>query len=329
MLIRQPCNEKETIFKNELNLEGLQNAVRALPKEDREIIEKFWGLTGGPNHSKKLTQSNMKDVAFKEMCSQAIISLRKLLRLDYIVMYDLSTKAQIDRVSKKFYKNALEISDIECIKYLMAFFVFADNGPKMSFEEEPMEIDGDLKDNFFFDEYEVLTQMCKEIINYPDNSINIELLISLFEMMDFKDSLAIKKTVGIEISKDLEHIVAISRNAIIQNVRDFKAEDVEPVKMVSRIRELKERVFPYGPWEVVTKLILGTDQGSIELEALFEELSKIRNDWSLIANFKTGQKTLKTSKEIRTLNVYTIGGLEFTDSYEVMFLYLERALLGR
>ena len=40
--------------------------------------------------------------------------------------------------------------------------------------------------------------------------------------------------------------------------------------------------------------------------------------------FKTRTKSIKVSNGIRTLDVYEIKGIEFTDIYEIMFLYLER-----
>lgn len=311
--IRQPSDSKNKSC--QVKLDGLQEAVQKLPKTEREKIEKFWGLTGGPNHSKRLGRSKSKDLAYREMRNMAILSLGKLLTLDYLTIYDPGVSMRINLLAKKVNKNGLEISDIECVKYLMAFLVYADNGPKMSFENSPMSVDTDLNGAFFLDEYEVLNEMYGELSKYPDNTINLKLLISFFEMFDFKDMLIIKKSMGIEIPKETLP-------------KGFKFEDIESAKTVAGVRELKERVFPCGAWEVATTLILGNTNGKINLGNFMEELDSIRKDWAKVAKFKNGEKTLKTTRELRTLNVYNIGGLEFTDAYEVMFLYLERNLIA-
>jgi len=320
--VRQPGEKSAKSFRA-INMGGLQKAVQALPKKDREIVEKFWGLTGGPNHSKKMLRRDTKDVAYNEMCSKAIVSARKLLSLDYVIIFDDSVKGLIRLIGKKVNKNRINISDIDCAKLLMGFFIYIDNGPKMSFETMPMSIDTKLNGSFWFDEYEVLEQMSQEVEKYPDNSINLKLLISIFETMDFNDMLSIKKSMSIEINNYFKNLQVITMNVGIETVKDFTSEDVEIVRTVSSIRELKERVFPYGAWDVTSALILGNHDGKINLSEFYAILNTIRNDWSKIADFKTGHKELRVYNGIRTLNIYSIGGLEFTDIAEVMFLYSE------
>lgn len=312
LLIRQADEGRR---KPILKLDGLQKAVRALEKEDRERIERFWGLTGGTDHSKKFGRISSKDVAFIEMSKNAVLSLRKLLTLDYLVMYDAVVGKQIDLIAKKVNFAGLEISDKECVKYLMAFFIYAENGPKMSFEEDPMSIDEDLNESFIFDECEILNQMWGEFERYEDNSINIRLLVSFFEMLDFKDMLTVKKSIGIEINKGC--------------LPDgFKLEDIESVRTVGEIRKLKETMFPYGAWNVVTDLILCGPESNLDMDDFLLKLNSIRKDWSKVTEYKTGEKNLQTGSDLRTLSIYNIGGLEFTDIYEVMFIYLERNLIA-
>lgn len=324
-LTRQQSDRDESGSKLQVNLAKLQRAIRALPKEDRENVEKFWGLTGGPNHSKKLMLSNPKDVAFFEMRNKAVSSLRKLLTLDYLVMYDDNLKVLINTVSRKVNKSGLTISDIEITKLLMAFSIYFENGPKLVFEADPMVIDTSLNGGLLFDEQEVLSQICKEIQMLPDESINLKLLMSLFEMIDFQDMLAIKKSIGIEISKFFEKLQFIKKGQGIQNINDFTPEDIETVKSVTRIRKLKERMFPYGEWKVTTELILGNLDKRSNLESFKDALAKKKenNIVKKIEGFKTTQtRQIRTTKGIHTLYVYQIGELEFTDPQEIDFLYL-------
>ena len=73
---------------------------------------------------------------------------------------------------------------------------------------------------------------------------------------------------------------------------------------------------------------MGNTNGKLKLEEFKKNLDEIRKDWSKIEKFKCGQKELRTTGELRKLNVYNIGGLEFTDIYEVMFLYVERNVIA-
>lgn len=297
----------KTLFK--VNFDCLENAVRNLPREDRKNVEKFWGLTGGPNHSRKLGISN--DIAFIQMRDVAISSMKKLFDLDYVFMYDEHLKAIVGQLMKKIKKDGIQISDLDAIKYLLMFLVVLQNGPKMSFEEDPMSIDTACKDNFMFDEYAVIERAYKKLKDWPDNCISLKLIKGMLEMLDFKDILSVQKSFGIPIPKE----------AILIG---YRYEEIETILSFGQMRNFKERVFSFGDWEVTTSLIFGNKDGEIKLGKFAECLNEIRKDWSKIAKFKTGQKKLRTSREIRTLDVYNIGGLEFTDIYEVMFLYLER-----
>ena len=70
-----------------VKLEGLEKAIKALPKNDRENIEKFWGLTGGVNHSKKIGILKLYDTAFNEMRRAAMDSISLLNEIDSLCLY--------------------------------------------------------------------------------------------------------------------------------------------------------------------------------------------------------------------------------------------------
>lgn len=294
--------------KTRVNLEGLKKAIWALPKEDRENIEKFWGLTGGPNHSKKIAHLNIKDVAYIQMRNKALQSFSKLDKLDLASMYDESVQTLTNLVIKKVNKNGLpDISDMECVKYLIAFFILVENGPKMSFEKDLMQVDTRVDKMCYVDEYEALNELAKELKEFPDNSINLGLVKSVLESLDFKDCVVIQKSFGME------------------STDTFRSDEIQILDTFSRIRAFKEKVFGYGAWEVTCGLVLGYD---VNLKEFWKAIDILRKDWSKMDDFKTSQKNLQTVSETRTLNVYSIGGLEFTDPYEVMVLYLERNLIA-
>lgn len=315
--VRQQGSKK--MLKSRTNLNGLQKAIMLLPKEHRENIEKFWGLTGGPNHSKRMSCRGVKDMAYFEMMNKSIKSLEHLRKLDYTSIYDESVYTLINLINQKLNKDGISgVSDLECAKYLLAFFVVVQNGPKMSFEIDLMTVETKVDKLCYLDEYEALHQVCQELKDVPDHSINMGLVKSIFDMMDLKDCVAIQKSFGIDFTRHFGPDETEILNA-------FQSDKTEDIHTFGQIRSFKERAFEYGAWDVTYQLIIGSP---VELEEFMKKIEILHRDWSKISDFKTSQKNLRTSSSTRTLDVYSIGGLEFTDPYEVMFLYLERNLIA-
>ena len=301
------------------SLANLQKAIESLPKKEQQNIEKFWGLTGGINHSKRNVTA--KDSSFIQMRSMAVEALRLLFRLEYVVIYDEYIKARITRLIKKINRKCVEISDLDAIKYLLVFQVILLNGPKMCYETDPLAIDPVSDESFEDKEYSAICELSRMFEVIPDNSINLKLLIDWVENLDLKDALCIKKTFRIAIPKDfLKEEIEIFK--IIP--KDFMEKEIEVIRTLPQVRLFKARVFSYGPWNLTSELVFGNPDGEINLEGLMGELDMIRKDWSKIARFKTSEMALKVVDGIRHLNVYNIGELEILDPDEVRFLYLER-----
>lgn len=294
---------------------GLQKALKMLSRKDREKIEHFWGLTGGINHSKRLASLNTKDIAFISMSNDAINSLSNLFRLDYLYLYDKKLKSMVDFLATKINKHGLNISDVDAIKYLLIFLVIFQNGPKMVFENDPMSIDTEHSSNLIFDEYSIIANSFKDFKNLPEHSVDILIIKSMLEMLDYADTLVLRKTFGIPIPKD-------------DLSEKFDDKDITPIYSFGQIRNFKERVFAFGSWDISCELITGNQAVVSQFQTFLNSLNSVRNDWSNMADFKVGQKKLRTLHELRTLDVYNIGGFEFTDIYEVMFLYLTRSIVN-
>lgn len=292
-----------------INLEGLQKAVMLLPRKERENVEHFWALNGGINHSQKLSKITNKDIALIRQRQDAISSLRSLFKIDYMYIYDEDLKAKVMHIAQKINTEGAQISELSAVKYLMAFMVVLQNGPKMSFEDNPMEINTEYKGEFTYDEYSIISNMYKELLDIPEESISFKLIFDFLDMLDWRDALAIKKSFCIEVPKEYQKV------------------EVEPLYTLEQIRNFKERVFQYGDWAVTSEIILGNPVVSANLEGFLSNLDSIRKDWAKIAEFKVGERLLRTPHELRTIDVYNIGGFDFSDIYEVMFLYLERNLI--
>ena len=227
-------------------------------------------------------------------------------------------------------QKGTEISEMQAIKYLIAFFGILENGPKMAFEEEPLTIDNSYKEDFVFDEYAVIIGTYQEFQKYPDNCIKLRILINWLEWMDLKDANIIKKTFGIALP-NIDHLKEAEK--LLQQLPQFEGKEIYPtteqlneveeIRELSKVRRFKERVFPYGSWEVTSALIF-EEVREVELEQFFEQVETIESDWTSITKFKNGEMQIRTSDGIRNLDIYEIGGLKFTDPDEIRFLYTER-----
>lgn len=119
--IRIP-SKSVSVPKSQVIFEKIPEALDALPKEDRECIERYWGLTGGVNHSKRIGRYNTNDRALFDMRNRAVEAIKKLSRLELARTYDASVDRMIQLVSLKINKEGVPyISDFESIKYLMVF----------------------------------------------------------------------------------------------------------------------------------------------------------------------------------------------------------------
>lgn len=324
--IRNARDKGNTVFR--VNINKLPEAIRALPKENREILEKFWGLTGGPNHSQKINVPRT-DLAFINMRKAAEASTLMLYELDKVYLYDENLKFTVAKLAEKINKGGIQISDLDAVRYLIAFLVVLQNGPKMSFEEDFMTIDESISGKLTFDEYSVVYAAYKELKEIQDQSIDLRILKNWIEELDFNDSITIKKSFGIQLP-DISHLKEAEK--ILQTIPSFKGKtvfpsndmikEIEKLQTLSQVREYKEKVFPFGSWEAASAFIFGKVE-DVNLEEFFKKLSFISKDWSQIANFEIGKIQLKTSKGIREIVVYSIEGVEFTDPDEIRFIYLQ------
>ena len=103
----------------QVNIEGLRKAIALLQKEDREVIERYWGLTGGINHSKRIFHHNLKDKALMDLRNRAQEAIKKLSKLELAIIYDDSVEKMVNFVMKKVnLDGGRDAPDLEIIKYL-------------------------------------------------------------------------------------------------------------------------------------------------------------------------------------------------------------------
>lgn len=310
--IRQPI-KNGNIPQININLDSLEEIIKALPKKERELLERFYGLIPGKaNHSLKSNSHSSKDLAFSNMKNSASMIMWNLLKFEYMYQYDKQVEEVISGIATKIDKDGVEeVSDIDAIKYLLIFIIFIVGGPRLGFEEEGYQIDPEEEKRDSFDEYALLNNIWRNTgSEIPDNSINLKLLIDTINMFDLKDIVAMKRFVRLPISKEFETI----QEGEMETFFD--------------IRRFKERVFSDGEWCVTEALIYGSSAGKPNMANFAKHIPKFRADWSSVEGFKTKELSIVTSEGEKKLNCYEIGGFEFTDIYEIMNLYVNRRILA-
>ena len=174
--------------------------------------------------------------------------------------------------------------------------------------EDNNQLDVEKEEEGGFDKYALLKYVWEHSYkNLPDASINLKLLIETLEMLNIQDVIAMKKYVGLPIPREFD-------DSQIRQLDSFKS-----------IREFKERVFTEGSWKTTELLICSGGTLQSQKANFMEEIHKIMMGQP-IYKYKTATKEVKLSTGTKTLDVYNIGGLKFTDEYESMVLYLNRRI---
>lgn len=292
-----------------VNRENLEKTIKTdLTKKERDVLEKFFGLIPGTiNHSKHIW--GLGRLASNNMIKEVKEVLSKLVSVKYLAGFDEEVAKLVEDLAKKVDKGDLDITDIDIIKYLEILCIIFDGGPKMPFDNDD-EIDVDESENASFDDFGMLTAMIKAMKELPDHAINLKLLIEAIEMFDIKDVMAMKKFVGLKLSKKDE--------------REY--EDVKKVKTLMEIRNLKEKVFPLGSWNTTIELIIGKKKN---FQDFIEAMEQVRRDLNILKNYETDEEYsfVSAKGEKTTVKVIKIGDLEFTDPYEIMFLCVARNII--
>lgn len=309
---RQPLKENG-IPELKIDLGGLETVIKELPKKEREVTEKVWGLIPGTViQAKNVAARIQKDIAFKDMLERAYKIIEKLFSMEYLIQYDLEARKVAENFYRKFDKTGCEeLTDVDALKYFLIFLVFLAGGPKMIYESEQLpQVTEEEEKVGYFDQYSLLTATWNgSAMDFPDKSIRIKLIILFLEMLDFKDVLSMKQYVGLPIEKEYE-------NWPTESVIRFR-----------EIRQLKEKIFPSGSWETSEMFIYGHNVDKKQIEKFCSHFSNFRKDWTTVNPFRKGEDSFKVRGKTIKLPRYEIEGFYFNDIYEIMFLYLSRRYL--
>lgn len=300
----------QTIPNLGIKTDDLERAVKSLPKGFRESLEKFWGLKPGTNiHGKsieKISLTTTKDVAYINMLNKSNEAIKEMLEVEYLYILSSSFKKVIDKILAKIDKKGCEqVSDMDAIKYLLILIIFIEKGPNMIYDVDlELKIEEAKEKAYKYDTLALLMTVWESNGDaLPDNSINLKLLISSLEMLDLKDVVTMKNYVRLPIEKN-------------------ETPDPEKLESFMDIRKFKERVFCAGPWNVTCDMIFGKSVSQEQIEKLLSHFHEFRSNWDKILELKKESKILETSKGKKEVALYEVEGLQFTDVYELINLFV-------
>lgn len=337
------------------DFDGLEGLVKELPKKERETVEKFWGLLPNTTAYKSRLEGKQKPATSFQIPFNAPLSMEskafeqskpagttipkamkpatpkkldlatmrmlesineiksKFYTLENMYRYDQTVHELIDNIVRKIDKTgAEEVSDMDAIKYLLILIIIIAGGPRLIFEKEDSIINLKEEEDKHFDEYAILEAIWVETTHLlKDHSIRLRLLMNLVEMFDRKDVVAIKRYVRLPIDPEEQNMETVQ------------------LRSVKSCRLFKERLFPNGPWDVTTILIYGKPKNRpIGMKKFAQHFGQFARDWNNVEKYQAEERgVITTSEGKKQVPIYNIGGRVFSDTYEIMFLYLNRNLL--
>ena len=291
----------------EIDPERLEKVISCmLPKEDKEAIEKLFGLVPGSIcHIKAHWTKKSSDKAYQEMLRKGLLAIERMMTVEYLSVFDKNVfhivKDIISRVDRSGYESMPEISIIKYIKLMLIFFI---GGPKLFYESDGQEIDAKIDQMGKFDDYALLEDTwrvsCKDL---PENAISLKLLLETLSNFDWKDIQQMKSFVGLPYDKNVE----------VQTFYNF-----------SDIRKFKEKLFPYGEWSATLGIIYYAKSEDMHFPEFVELFSEFRKDWNVLDRYISEEIEIITSEGAKKVPTYQIAGIGFTDKYEIMCLYINR-----
>lgn len=290
---------------------ALETAIRdVLPKKQREVIEKFFGLKGSQNYCQMLMRlrGRITDInpGLINMRKDAEQALQKLLRLDEVAKFDRNFTRKVQFLAGKIDKTGTGMTDLECVKYVILYAVFMQNGPKYSNEEVMTLISVENERDTYWSGYVLMNELCEKFAKHGEGTISMKMILSFIGMMDLEHVDIMMKTCGL----------------VPWEIEKYPDQEIPVLDTLSLIRELKQKMFTSGSWNATWKIISGE---KIDLNSFWD--SPLRNNFSMLFNYKTGTRKIRIVEGkkniVKEIPVYNVGGIEFTDEMEIMFFYLE------
>lgn len=239
-----------------VRIHNMEIALEKMAKEQKEEYKelcKFWGVVPQEHRSKKPTSGITPHR-----------HLNRLTRWGYFDLFFPNLDDVVELVIQKTYTSK-PMSKMEMAKYAHIFVTFIVGHSLMPYDvvqfkllKQKLEGNGEkvnecnLKETLLAAVMSTETRGCWNasmlyhmythfLMDLPDGFINLDAVMYFMELIDFSDKLLIKEFVDM-LSADSGE------------TSDFKALHLSPLSSNIDVRDLKERIFPFGVWDSDTCL---------------------------------------------------------------------------
>lgn len=278
----------------DINLEGLEEAVRQLPKTTRKNVEKFFLVAHSP--FQRYCEVNSNFFAWLKKPPDSIVRVAQEANRGALLLQELRFAQLYDKNVEELCDNAAINQGKDGIKRLEIYLTLIKGGS-----------------NFFFDQEEKTKEVETEIIDMvsilskwrESKPLRLEIVGEWEENFLFSDE---KRRLDTMFSY---RIPISSGGGGRENPITFK-----------NVKKLKKDLFPRGPWETVEALVEGRILKVAGLATLRRQDSyEWRHSYDQRFYERVGEKTLPNGE---TIPLYRVRGVRssfaFTDIGEVLFL---------
>lgn len=292
----------------QIDPEGFCKAIRKLPREGQRALEEFFDLKKKKEKSpfnKWMIKGNHEYIwkgetpnSTRVKGEKAIESLITLQQMKYVVEYDKGMQKTVQGLR-------VNIPGEEGMNYLMIYLIIMLEGSSFFYDSVEKGIN---KEKEAFETFDSKSLMMIALEAFKGTSLRVDLFKEFFELF-VPDTLKKEILEGFEmrIPKELA-CIQISSNASGMTF--------------SRLREIKESLFPRGPWENVESLVEGRCRKVPGIATLRKkDTYEWRHSYVSDAYELVGEKTLPNGENVK---IYAVRGVKssfhFSDIGEVLFL---------
>lgn len=291
----------------QIDPEGFCKAIRKLPREGQRALEEFFDLKKKKNESpfSRCMIKGSQEYIWKGETpnstrvkgEKAIESLITLQQMTYVLEYDCEFKSTVHELK-------VNIPGEEGMNYLILYLTIMLEGSSFFYDSVEKGIN---KEKEAFETFDSKSLMMIALEAFKGTSLRVDLFKDFFELF-VPDNLKKEILEGFEmrIPKELACIQ-------VSNERGMT---------FSRLREIKELLFPKGSWETVESLVEGRCRKVPGLATLRRASSyEWRHSYDAKFYESVGEKTLPNGEVIP---LYKVRGVKtsftFSDLGEVVFL---------
>ena len=293
----------------------LKGELSKLSKKEREVLEKFFGLTGVRHY---LKQPSSKNVALANMQDAATTAAIKLRTVNKMYQYNKRFHEAIDQIAKKVYDPEGKYTNVQKAKLAHLYFNWIRDGQFMFYDSElqvvskPMSEEDKnaerrvyLASGYYVKEWEHF--FCK----IPDNDIIADQVVEFLWQSDADaDDMMMRFS---ELT---------DKDGVKGEHPDLHGEAC--MMNCLAMRETKERLFPSGEWNWDYMRLSKFAEMPVEMvQGLLEWYKQYRNVWEYdcekCGSYIERKVLLRSKGEIIAKSAKLNERFNYVDDFEVIF----------